>query len=127
MPAPTIESRRRKRAVIMTANAAACHALASALPEDWEWLEFIDFGELGGFEDVLQLRFILVDLERSAAWDAIDAITHVRSELTLNVPIFCFGGDAENRDRARMAGADRFFAPEALVEELPEFCRQFGW
>lgn len=127
MAMPTIESRKRKRIAIMTANAPASRALQAALPGGWEWLECLDCDELGGFEEVLQLRFMLVDLEHSTLWDAIEGIAHVRSLLMLNVPIFCFGGDAQQRNRARMAGADRFFAFPELVAQLPEFCQQFGW
>jgi hypothetical protein len=90
-------------------------------------VDCIDPAELGGFEEVLQLRLMVVDLERSSAWNAIEAIEHVRSELMLNVRILCFGGDSEARGLARMAGADRDLAIEDLIAQLPEFCRQFGW
>lgn len=127
MAIPTIESRKRKRVVIMTADTRASQALHAVLPDGWEWIECLDPYELGGFEEVLQLRFMLVDLDPSTTWDAMEAIAHVRSELMLNVPILCFGGDRERRTRARMAGADRFFSLQEIVAQLAGFCREFGW
>ncbi len=127
MAIPTIESRRRRRVLIMTAAEEASRRLRAALPAGWELLESLDLEEFGGFEDVLQLRFMLVDLDHSTLWDPLEAIAQVRSELMLNVPVLCFGGDSECRNRARMAGADRFFSLSEAAAELPEFCRQFGW
>lgn len=127
MATPTIESRRRRRVLIQSADAQAVKAMRALLPEDWEWLDHLDCKELGSFEDVLQLRFIVIDLAPATTWDPIGNITHVRAELALNVPILCFGGLREQRDRARMAGADRLFEFDELLAELPELFGQFGW
>jgi hypothetical protein len=127
MAVPTLESRRRRRVLIMSASAQMGQALRVALPEGWECVESLDLEEIGGFEDVLQLRFIVIDLDPLGVWDPVDAVAQVRSELMLNVPILCFGSDKAQHDRARMAGADRFFNPAEIVEALPEFCGQLGW
>ena len=47
--------------------------------------------------------------------------------MMLNVPIFCFGGGAAQRDAARLARADRFFERAEIAQMLPRFCEQFGW
>ncbi len=111
----------------MSASPQSGQVLRAALPEGWECVESLNLEEIGGFEDVLQLRFIVIDLDSLGIWDPVDAVAQVRSELMLNVPILCFGGDKVQQDRARMAGADRLFSPAEIVGALPEFCSQLGW
>lgn len=126
MAAPTVASRLQRRALLMSRDAATVDALRAALPPDWTLVETSDLESLGGFEEVLQFRFLLLDLDACAA-DPLDIIGQVRRELMLNLPILCFGGDDEARDAARLARADRFFERHEIVARLPQFCEQFGW
>lgn len=82
---------------------------------------------LEDFAEVLQHRFVLLDLDEAEAFDPVAIIEMLRSELMLNVPIFCFGGDAAQRDAARLARADRFLERAEIAQILPRFCEQFGW
>lgn len=102
-------------------------ALRAAAPPGWTVAVTLDLGTLGGFQNILQHRFMLLDLERHGELDPVELITEVRSELMLNIPIFCFGGGAPARDAARLARADRFFERADIVTRLPQFCDQFGW
>ena len=61
--------------------------------------------DAGGFEDILQYRFILLDLDARELQDPLETIRQVRGDMMLNVPIFCFGGTRELRDAARQARA----------------------
>ena len=45
----------------------------------------------------------------------------------LNIPIFCFGGTRELRDRARLARADRYFERAEIVDKMLLFCEQYRW
>lgn len=90
-------------------------------------IETTDLSELGGFEDILQCRFILLDLDAREPVDPLATVQHVRRDLMLNVPVFCFGGTREMRDEARQARADRFFERAEIAEKLGVFCEQFGW
>ena len=83
--------------------------------------------DAGGFEDILQYRFILLDLDARESLDPLDTIRQVRGDMMLNVPIFCFGGTRELRDAARQARADRFFERTEISDRLAAFCEQFGW
>jgi len=111
----------------MSADPAAGAVMRAALADGWELVDGLDLDEFGSFAEVLQLRFILIDLDGRRIWDPVETITRVRSELMLNVPILCFGGTVTERDGARLAGADRFFERDELAAQLPEFCKQFGW
>lgn len=86
-----------------------------------------DLADAGGFEDILQYRFILLDLDARESLDPLDTIRQVRGAMMLNVPIFCFGGTRELRDEARRARADRFFERAEISDRLVAFCEQFGW
>jgi hypothetical protein len=127
MSEPTIASRLKRRCIVMTADDALVEALRRALPTGWEMRQTHDLAVLGGFEDILQYRFMLLDLDEHAAFDPAGAIVKVRMELMLNLAIFCFGGTPVQRDAARLARADRFFDREEMPQRLPEFCNQFGW
>jgi len=54
-------------------------------------------------------------------------VREIRGEMLLNIPIFCFGGDAAARDAARLARADRFFERGELAAMLPRLCEGFAW
>lgn len=100
--------------------------LRCALPVGWEMAVATELGALGGFSDLLQYRFILVDLD-ATAFDPVEIIRAVRGELMLNLAIFCFGGAPAVRDAARLARADRFFTRDEIADKLPSLCEQFGW
>ena len=104
--------------------------LQDELPGEWEMAATLSLDDLGGFQDVLQYRFILLDLDVGGNFDPLDVIRQVRMELMLNIAIICFGGapDAlDARDEARLARADRFFERAEIVEKMKLFCGQYGW
>ena len=127
MSAPTIASRLQRRFIVMSGDDALAAALRAALPEGWRMVQTNDLNDLGGFQEVLQHRFILLDLDAGEALDPLETIRAVRMEMMLNVPIFCFGGSAEMRDEARLARADRFFERAEMVGRTRQFCDQYGW
>lgn len=127
MSAPTIASRLQRRFILMSGDDALVAVLRAALPQNWHMVQTNDLEELGGFQEVLQHRFILLDLDAGEALDPLQTIRAVRMEMMLNVPIFCFGGSAEVRDKARLARADRFFERAEMVERMRQFCDQYGW
>jgi hypothetical protein len=127
MAMPTIESRLQKKFIVMTRDRALVGDLRDNLPAGWEMVETLDLEELGGFQDILLHRFILLDLDEIEAFDPLDVIRAVRMEYMLNVPIFCFGGGADVRDEARLSRADRFFERAEMVEKMKLFCEQYRW
>ena len=127
MSEPTVASRRRRRFILMYSDDALAAALASALPEGWELERTSDLDALGGFAEILQYRFLLLDLDDYEAFDPLDVIRHVRMDLMLNLAILCFGGAPDVRDEARMQRADRFFERGEMVERMRQFCEQYGW
>lgn len=127
MATPTIESRLKRRFIVTSGDESLRDTLRAALPVGWEMVETRDLGELGGFQDILQFRFILLDLDETGAFDPLEVIREVRMELMLNIAIFCFGGTAQARDDARLARADRFFERAEIAAKLALFCEQFGW
>jgi hypothetical protein len=124
---PTIASRMRRRLILMTRDVALESALRAALPEKWEMTVAVTLADIGGFEEILQHRFLLLDLDEADAFDPLDALQELRVDLMLNVPVFCFGGTPAARDAARLARADRFFARDEIAARLPAFCEQYGW
>lgn len=126
MAAPTIESRRRRRIILLSTDAALAATLRAALPDGWEMAATGDLETLGGFEEILQHRFVLLDLE-DAASDPLAAIAHLRRDLMLNIAIVCLGGTREVRDAARLARADRFFERTEAIERMRQFCAQYEW
>ena len=127
MAAPTVGSRLERRCIVMSDDDALIAQLRSRLPEDWTLVATTDLAEVGAFEDVLQFRFILLDLDVPEKLDPLDVVRQVRGDMMLNVPIFCFGGARELRDEARLARADRFFERAEVGDRLVTFCEQFGW
>jgi hypothetical protein len=126
MAAPSIESRLRRRLVLLSSDGTLADRLRGALPEGWELSATADIESLGGFEEILQHRFVLLDLDDREV-DPIAAITHLRRDLMLNIAIVCLGGPKALRDEARLARADRFFERAEAVERMQQFCAQYGW
>lgn len=127
MAGPTVASRRRKRFILMTGDEALASALASALPEGWEISRTDDLDALGDFAEILQHRFLLLDLEAGGTFEPVEVIRRVRIDLMLNLPIVCFGGTEAARGEARVQRADRFFERGEMVERMRQFCEQYGW
>ena len=127
MATPTIEARRQRKFIVMSTDQALLGVLRAALPDGWQLVETLDLDDLGEFQDILLHRFMLLDLDDSAAFDPLDVIRTVRMEYMLNVPIFCFGGEPDVRDEARLSRADRFFERNEMVEKMNLFCHQYRW
>lgn len=127
MPSPTIASRLRRRFILMSRDARLEQALRAALPEKWEMNAVAELGDIGGFEEILQRRFMLLDLDESEAFDPLEVLAELRVDLMLNLPVFCFGGSPSVRDAARLARADRFFERDEIAVRLAAFCDQYGW
>ncbi len=126
MAQPTVASRLERRFVLCSSDAELEALLRGALPESWVMVRITDLAALGDFAEVLQYRFLLLDLE-DAMFDPLDIIDTVRRELMLNIAILCLGGDPALRDAARLARADRFFERSAAVEVMQQFCGQYDW
>jgi CheY-like chemotaxis protein len=126
MATPTVESRRRRRFILLSGDEALAATLRAALPEGWEMVATADLATLGGFAEILQHRFVLLDLE-DPALDPLAAIDHVRRDLMLNIAIVCLGGPKALRDAARLARADRFFERAEAAQRMRQFCTQYGW
>lgn len=127
MATPSIQSRLRRRFLLVTADPSTTEALRAVLPPDWEMTPTTDLAFVGDFAEILQQRFLLLDLDETAAFDPLEVLRELRVDLMLNVPVFCFGGTPALRDAARLARADRFFERGEVAAKLPEFCRQYGW
>lgn len=127
MAIPTVEARRQRKFIVMSTDESVMERLRDNLPEGWKIVHALDLDELGGFEEILLYRFILLDLDDHEAFDPLDVIRKVRGELMLNVPIFCFGGGPDVRDEARLNRADRFFERDEIVEKMKLYCQQYRW
>lgn len=127
MAIPTVDARRQRKFIVMSTDQSVMENLRNNLPEGWQMAETPDLDELGEFQDILLYRFILLDLDDYEAFDPLDVIRKVRMELMLNVPIFCFGGEPDVRDQARLSRADRFFERDEIVEKMTLYCHQYRW
>ena len=128
MSAITIAARLEKKLILMSRDEALKARLREVLPEGWTMVETLDLASLGEFQDILVYRFMLLDLDAlSEDFDPQDQIRAVRMDMMLNLPIFCFGGSADERDAARLNRADRFFEREEMAQRLPQFCAQYAW
>lgn len=127
MAIPTPASRLQRRFIVVSADQTLVSRLNDELPSGWEMAATTDLATLGGFQDILQFRFILLDLDDCEAYDPIDVIRQVRMELMLNIAIICFGGTPDVRDEARLSRADRFFEHAEIVDKMKLFCGQYGW
>lgn len=127
MAHPTPASRLQRRFIVMSGDESLVARLSDALPAGWEMVATCDLETLGGFHEILQYRFILLDLDEHKAFDPIEVISQLRREMMLNIAIICFGGAAGLRAEARLARADRFFERAEAVDKMKLFCGQYGW
>lgn len=126
MAQPTVASRLERKLVLVSSDAALATTLRAALPGDWKLEQTTELAALGDFAEILQYRFLLLDLD-DAAFDALEVIETIRRELMLNIAILCLGGDCALRDAARLARADRFFERDAAITVMQQFCSQYDW
>jgi len=117
----------RRRFIVLCRDTRIEDGLRAALPEKWEMKMATALDAVGGFEEILQHRFMLLDLDETEAFDPLDVLRKLRVDLMLNLPVFCFGGAPDLQDAARLARADRFFARDEIVARLPGFCAQYAW
>ena len=127
MAAPTIGARLARRLIVSSADLAFIAAVGRLLPQGWSITPARTAAQVGPFQEVLLHRFALLDLVPAQGYDPLAAVREVRSEMNLNLPIFCFGGDQAARDAARIARADRFFECDEVAAMLPKFCESYGW
>src|SRR5574340_961301 len=102
MAIPTVESRLKRRFILISSDDRLGARLRDELPAGWEMIVTADLDALGGFQDILQYRFILLDLDGCEAFDPLDVIRQIRTELMLNIAIVCFGGAPDVRNEARL-------------------------
>lgn len=126
MAIPSVASRLQRRVALISGDAALGTRLESALPEGWAISRVTDAESIGDFAEILQHRFLILDLD-AEAFDPLEVIDTLRRELMLNIALICIGGDPALRDAARLARADRFFERDAAVDVLLQFCRQYDW
>lgn len=126
MAQPTVASRLERRLALISSDEALATTLRAACPPEWRLQQSADVAALGGYADILQYRFLLLDLD-DAAFDPLDVIDTLRRELMLNIAVICFGGDAALRDAARLARADRFFGRDEAADVMLRFCAQYDW
>jgi len=126
MTQPTVASRLERRLALISSDETLGTALRAACLPEWRLLQSSDVAALGGYADILQYRFLLLDLD-DAAFDPLEVIDTLRRELMLNIAIVCLGGDAALRDAARLARADRFFGRVEAVDVMLRFCGQYDW
>lgn len=126
MAQPTVASRLERRFLLVSSDAGLAGTLEAGLPEHWQITCTTDPASMGGFAEILQHRFMLLDLDDPKI-DALEVIDAVRRELMLNIAILCLGGDTAQRDAARLARADRFFERDAAVTVMRQFCNQYDW
>lgn len=127
MTEPTIARRLERRIILMTQDSEMIRQVRACLEAPWEATVVTDLEDLGEWNEVLLYRFLLLDLDEVEVFDPLDVIRILRMEYQINLPVFCFGGDADIQDEMRLSRADRFFSREAMVERLPEFLRQYDW
>ncbi len=127
MAAPTIGARLARMLIAFSADPAFFESVERALPQGWSVTAARTAAQVGAFQEVLLHRFALLDLAPAEGYDPLAAVRAVRSEMNLNVPIFCFGGDQAMRDAARIARADRFFGREELEAMVPKICESYAW
>lgn len=111
----------------MTTDSAMRAAIEAVVPAGWEMVAKNDLDAVGDWNEILLYRFLLLDLDETDAFDPLDVIRTLRMEHMINIPVFCFGGDADIRDEMRLMRADRFYDRDQLIAALPAFFEQFGW
>lgn len=110
----------------MTTDPDLLRAIGAALPEGWRVQQAASFDGIGDFDEVLQHRYLLLDLD-ATTFDPLEIIREARVELMLNIPIFGFGGDAGMRAAAMQGRADRCFDRAAIADRIAAYCVEFGW
>lgn len=126
MAEPTIAARLQRKYAVISTDDAMVERLRAATPQGWAMVHAQHLHQLGEFQDVLLHRFLLLDLD-SAEADPIETVHEIRTELMLNIAIFCFGGLEELRDEARLNRADRFFERSEIVDKMLLYCDQYRW
>ena len=124
---PSVAERLARKLIVFSGDAALREDIARSLPEGWQASYAASASDVGEFQDVLLHRFALLDLEPGDGSDPVETVREIRSEMLLNIPIFCVGGTAAARDAARLARADRFFERGELAALLPRLCDGFAW
>jgi hypothetical protein len=127
MSEPTIARRLERRIIVMTRDTEMLSKLQACVEPPWELVPVTDLEDLGPWNEVLLYRFLLLDLDEVDVFDPLDVIRILRMEYQINLPVFCFGGDADIQDEMRLSRADRFFTREEMLARLPEFLRQYDW
>jgi len=127
MSEPTIARRLERRIIVMTRDTEMLSKLQACVEPPWELVSVTDLEDLGPWNEVLLYRFLLLDLDEVDVFDPLDVIRILRMEYQINLPVFCFGGDADIQDEMRLSRADRFFTREEMLARLPEFLRQYDW
>ncbi len=127
MNRPTIEQRLRRRLVLMSRDEAMEAAVRERMPAGWELRRVTELEALGDWHEILLYRFLILDLDEIDAFDPLDVIRELRVVHQINLPVFCFGGDAALRDEMRLARADRLLDRDALLELLPALFERYGW
>lgn len=127
MAEPTIAARLQRKYIVMSGDQRMIAELRARTPSGWELTEATALDELGEFHEILLHRFLLLDLDETTLFDPIDIVREIRTELLLNIPIFCFGGTAQLRDEARLNRADRFFERDEIIDKMLIYCEQYGW
>lgn len=127
MPEPTIARRLERRIIVMTRDTEMLSKLQACVEPPWKLVPVTDLEDLGPWNEVLLYRFLLLDLDEVEVFDPLDVIRILRMEYQINLPVFCFGGDADIQDEMRLSRADRFFTRDEMLDRLPEFLRQYDW
>jgi hypothetical protein len=127
MSEPTIARRLERRIIVMTRDTEMLSKLQACVEPPWRLVPVTDLEDLGPWNEVLLYRFLLLDLDEVEVFDPLDVIRILRMEYQINLPVFCFGGDADIQDEMRLSRADRFFTRDEMLERLPEFLRQYDW
>ena len=127
MSEPTIARRLERRIILMTQDPEMIREVQACLEPPWEVTVVTDLEDLGAWNEVLLYRFLLLDLDEVDVFDPLDVIRILRMEYQINLPVFCFGGDADIQDEMRLSRADRFFSREEMIQRLPEFLHQYDW
>ena len=127
MTQPTIEARLQKRVIVMSTDGIFMEEIRSLLPPGWNLEQITDIDQLGDWHELLLYRFLLLDLDEIEAFDPLDVIRQLRLQYQINLPVFCFGGDADIQDEMRLSRADRCFGRQQLLQILPQFFEQYNW
>ncbi len=127
MTHPTIEARLQKRIIVMSTDEAFMEEIRGLLPPGWklEWITDVD--QLGDWHELLLYRFLLLDLDEVDTFDPLEVIRQLRLQYQINLPVFCFGGDADIQDEMRLSRADRCFDRQQLLQILPQFFERYNW